>query len=233
MKLSDFKGIFKKAILEVQSIENPYEDYFSIKLKPTSKVTWEAGEHGMFTLPNQKVKGKSFRGFSIASIEKEGFILLGTRTGKDVSSYKQVLLSMKRGDKVAIRGPFGWFKIQDEYSPIVMFASGVGITPIRGLLKELENNKNRNIEIIYASNNYYLYGDEIEKIVKNNEKMTFHKVQSAEESKIKIEEISKKYENRAYYYNSGKPNVLKDIKKHLKSLNIKTKRIIDDTFFGY
>jgi ferredoxin-NADP reductase len=233
MKLSDFKGVFKKTILTIESIENPYGDYFSIKLKPTSEMSWHPGEHGIFTLPNIKVEGKKWRGFSIASIEKEGFVLLGTRTGKEISSFKQALLGMKKGERVSIRGPFGWFKLQDESSPMVLFASGVGVTPIRGLLKELEDSNKRDVEIIYASSSYYLYGEEIGKIADKNLKIVLHKITSAEESVKKIEELAKKYGNRAYYYNSGKPKVLKAVKKQLKALNIRGNRIIDDSFLGY
>ena len=56
------------------------------------------------------------------------FILIGTKTGKETSSFKRALLTMKPNEKIALRGPFGWLKIQDENLPIAMFASGVGIT---------------------------------------------------------------------------------------------------------
>lgn len=79
---------------------------------------------------SKKIEGRKYRLFSIASIPEEWFILVGTRTGKEISSFKQSLLMMKPNEKVALRGPFGWLKIQDETSPIVMFPSRVGITSI-------------------------------------------------------------------------------------------------------
>lgn len=126
------------------------------------------GEHSIFTLPNKKVEGRKYRLFSITSIPEEDFILLGTRTGKEISSFKQALLTMSPNEKITLRGPFGWFKIQNETSPIVMFASDVGITPIRALLKQLEFNINRPIEVVYSSSGYYLFGDEVENIARNN-----------------------------------------------------------------
>ena len=109
--------------------------HYTVKLKNDTGLTWVPGEHGIFTLPSKKIEGRKYRLFSIASIPEEGFILLGTRTGKEISSFKQALLTMKPNEKVALRGPFGWLKIQDETSPIVMFANGVGIALIRALLK--------------------------------------------------------------------------------------------------
>merc|ERR1711879_526739 len=135
--LKYFKGLFKTSHVEFVKATNVYEDYYEIELKPEAGTSWVSGMHAVFTLPNKKVKGKKFRAFSIASTQKENTILLGTRTGKEVSSFKQALLSMKQGEKVKMRGPFGWFHLMNDSSPIVMIALGVGITPIRALLTEL------------------------------------------------------------------------------------------------
>ena len=233
MKISDFKGLFKKSEATIELIENPFEDYYIIKLKTALGFTWNPGEHGIYKLPGKNIEGRKWRAFSIASIPEEGFMLLGIRTGKTTSNFKRELISMKKGDKVKITGPFGWFKLQDETSPLVLFASGVGVTPIRALLKSLEKNTNRAIEVVYASNNYYLFGEEIEAIAKKNPKIILHKTVTVDETKQKIEELATQYANSAYYYNSGSPSVLKSIKLQLKGKGIKGKRIIDDSFLGY
>lgn len=232
MKLSDFRGLFKKLEATIESIENPYGDYYSIKLKFPSDANWIAGEHGIFTLPSNKVEGKKWRAFSIASTYKEGVMMIGTRTGENISGFKKELIGMKTGDKVSIRGPFGWFKLQDDVSPLVMFASGVGVTPIRALLKELENSS-RNINVVYASNDFYLYGEEIEAIASNNPNITLHKVEKRKEVSESIEKLGKKYGNKAYYYNSGSPKAIKSVKTQLKNLGVKGSRVIDDSFLGY
>ena len=233
MKISDFKGLFKKSVVTVESIENPYEDYYSIKFKVEPGTVWEPGEHGIFKLINNKVEGKKWRAFSVASIPSEGVVLIGTRTGKEISSFKKELINMKKGDKVAMTGPFGWFKLQDQSSPLVLFASGVGVTPIRALLKYIEKSSKREVEVVYASNDFYLYGEELEAIAANNPKITLHKTVSIVETSNKLEELAKKYNNGAFYYNSGSPATLKAVKSQLKKLGIKGTRIIDDSFMGY
>ncbi|EDP68713.1 hypothetical protein CAT7_11015 [Carnobacterium sp. AT7] len=40
----------------------------------------------------KKIEGRKYRLFSAAFIPEEGVILVGTRTGKEISSFKQSLL---------------------------------------------------------------------------------------------------------------------------------------------
>lgn len=233
MKRINIKGLFRKSKAEVISVDNPYGDYYTVKLKPAKDTQWEAGEHGIFTISDKKVEGKRWRGFSVASIEREGHILLGTRTGKDVSSYKQQLIMLKAGDEIDVRGPFGWFLLQDETTPIVLIAAGVGITPIRALLKEVENKNKRDVEVIYSSADFYLFGDEIEDIASVNDKITLTKTTTVENTQNKIAEAAIKYKNAAYYYISGSPKVINSIKEHLKRNGVKGSRVINDPFLGY
>ena len=227
------KGMFRKSEAEVISVENPAEDYYVVKLKTEPGVTWMPGEHAMYRLPSKNVEGVDYRIFSIASIPKEGFMLLGTRAGEQISSFKKELISMQQGEKVFITGPFGWFRIRDNVSPLVLFASGVGITPIRSLLKQLENDTGRPVEIVYASSSYYLFEEEIKEIVQNNLIMSLHKTVTAEETQEKMEQLAAIYGNAAYYYISGSPAVLESIRCLLQAKGIKNNHIIDDTLKGY
>lgn len=232
MNFKDIKGVVKKGEFPIESIENPYGDYYIIKIKNDANLTWIPGEHGIYTLPNRKIEGRKYRLFSVASIPEEGFLMIGTRTGKDISGFKKALITMKPNEKISLRGPFGWLKIKDETSPIVLFASGVGVTPIRALLKQLEFNTNRAIEVVYSSSGYYLFGDEIEQIAINNPMIQLHKLSSREETAAKLNGLANKYGNSAYYYNSGAPAVLKSVKKQYMDKGIKKNRIISDTFLG-
>lgn len=232
MRLRDFKGLFNKSTETIKKIENPYEDYFVIDLHSTN-TNWRAGEHGVFTMPNKKVEGKSFRPFSVASIPEEGVIKIGTRTGENISSFKKELINLKVGDKVNVRGPFGWFVLKDEITPIVLIATGVGITPIRSLLKEIEKGNQRFVNIIYSSRDFYLFKDDIMDIVNKDYKININFTSGSKETSEVIKEMAQKYKNDAYYYVSGSANVIKSIRKTLKDKDIKRKNIINDPFFGY
>lgn len=233
MKLRDFKGLFNKSKITVESINNPYADYYIIDFKPGSINDWTPGEHGIFSMANQRIEGRKWRAFSLASIPEEGTIKIATRTGDNISSFKEHLISLKKGDRITMRGPFGWFKIQDETTPIVLIAGGIGITPIRALLKEILHQTKRDIILLYSSKAYYLFKDDIEKFQEKNNKIQFKKLKNKSEMSTEIHIQSKKYGNHAYYYIAGSSNFIRSIKVSLKEKEIKSSRIINDSFLGY
>lgn len=233
MKLSDLRGIQNKSTATIISVDNPYGDYYVVAMQTEPGFTWEAGKHGFFSLPGKKIKGRKSRAFSFASIPSEGRLLVGTRTGEKASSFKAAFLSMKPGDKVQLRGPMGGFLVQDTSSPMIFIASGVGITPFRALFEALRNDVKRPIELVYASRQYYLFGDEIDQIAEANDQMTVYKTHEIADTKAKIEQLAKKYGSEAYYYISGAPAMIQSTMKDLKALGVKKDRMISDEFLGY
>lgn len=233
MKPSDFKGVFKKDTVTVESIENPFDDYFVITLSKPENLTWEAGEHGMFTLPGRKVRGQPFRVFSVSSTPEENKILIATHANEPISDFKKQLLSLSKGDFVNIRGPFGWFKVQDTTSPIVMIATGIGITPIRAVIKSIETEETRPIHLVHSSPTKHLYRETFEDISSKNR--DFHPVFTSNKDQTieKYTALAKIHGNEAYYYLSGKMKIIRATKKELKKLGIKGSRIINDPYIGY
>lgn len=233
MLLCDFKGIFKRSLATVDSIENPYDDYYIIKLKPESGLKWIPGEHAIYTLPTKLIKGKRWRVFSVATIAEEGHLMIGTRSGDKPSEFKAALLAMKEGEPVSVRGPFGWFKVKDGNEPLVMIAGGVGITPIRALMKSLADDINHQIQVVYAAKDFYLFAEEIEKIIAQNPAISLYKTTTVEETNQKVDEMIAKYGMDAQYYVSGAPNFIRAMRERLKSQEIKGSHIINDPFAGY
>ena len=233
MKPSDFTGLFKKNTVSIESINNPFDDYYVIQLSFPDKLTWEAGEHGAFLLPDNKVSGKPFRAFSVASIPSEKTMTIATRANAPVSSFKKELFSMKKGDRVTVLGPFGWFKVKDETSPIVLIATGIGITPMRALAYYLSNDASRPIHLIYSSPDKHLFKSEFDAIAKQNRSIQPVYTASKEETIARYVDLAEKYQNEAFYYVSGKRNILKGTIRELKNKGIKRLRIITDPYFGY
>ncbi len=233
MKVTNILKLKNKNHLKVISVTNPYDDYHIIKLTVDDKINWEAGEFGIFWLPDSDVKGKKWRIFSLSSIKKEGFLQIGTRTGKEISSYKKHIISLKEGEKVKMVGPLGGFKLKDNKTPLILIAGGVGITPIRSILKQLEGNNKRKVELIYSSKDFYLFEQDILDIAAKDKLVKLNLVSSRGETKKIIQSLVDIYESNAYYYISGSPKMVRASKKIIKSNKIRNKRIISDSFIGY
>lgn len=233
MKLSDFKGIFKKSKLTLQDKGNLGLDYWYFDFKVDQDYSWEAGEHGAFIMKNPKIKGKSFRAFSVASIPEEGFLRIITRSGKEPSNFKQALIDFQENNKLTIIGPFGWFKLPPKPSPIVIIVGGVGFAPARALLKKLEFNQHYSVKLLYISDDIFLYQAEMDKIAENNQNIS---ITYYNDRKIFMDDIQAIYHNlsnKAYYYISGSVPLIKSMKQNLKKFGIKRGRIVSDPFYGY
>lgn len=222
----------KKIEAEIISIVNESDDYFSIKLKPLEEFTWLPGQFVIVRMPNSEINGKDKRTISIASTPEEGYILLGTRTGQEISNFKKELLSFKKGEKVEIQGPMGNFTKRDEKLPMILIAGGIGITPIRGLLKSLENDENVEMDLIYSSK-HHIYLDLFEKLEEKNKKFNFYKAMSREEAGNKINELVAEKGNNAYYYISGTTKMAKSVQEYLLNNGIEKEHVICDMMTGY
>ncbi len=232
MKLRDLKGLFRSSKHKLICSENPFGDYWVFDFA-AKDIDWRPGEHGIYTLPDFEVQGKKWRAFSVASHPTEGFMRIGTKIGNKPSSFKTKMRDMKTGDEIKIRGPFGWFLLQDETSPIVMIAGGIGITPYRALFKKLAKGNKREATLIYSSNDGYLFQDELDSIAAADGNINIEYVSSREETRDKIDDRAQKYENNAFYYISGAPPMIESAIDSLKEKGIDRKRIITDPFKGY
>ncbi len=225
--------MMQKTEATILSIENPFGDYYVIKLKPAEGLTWKAGEHAVFRLPGNEALEKESRIFSIASVQAEGVLIVGTRTGREASAFKKALLSMQPGEVVSMQGPFGHFCVRDEVSPIVLFAGGVGVTPVRALTVELANSHTRPICILFSSSDHYLFGEELAAIAEANPQMALYKTASADETQAKLAELVERYGDAAYYYFSASPRVVNSVEELVRSKGVPKARIIDDSMVGY
>lgn len=233
MKLSDFRGVFRKVDTELLRVENPFDDYYIVTLKPVTKIHWQSGEHGIFTLPGKSFKGKKWRAFSIASTADEGLIVIATRIGKHVSSYKRALLKMKVGEVVTLRGPFGGFTIKDDHSPVILMSTGVGIAPMRALAKSASKVKDRPVIILHADKDKYLFRQVFEELADENTSVTYEMLNSKAMMDEAVINYANKYKDKGYFYISGSKESIKSLTAILRINGIAKNRIINDPFVGY
>src|SRR5512138_200708 len=77
--------------------------------------------------------GQKTKPLSLSSSPTEDFLEITKRlTGHEFSN---ALDALKVGDKALIRGPNGSFTFQGEYDKIGMLSGGIGITPLRSMIR--------------------------------------------------------------------------------------------------
>ncbi|MNJ47342.1 Benzoate 1,2-dioxygenase electron transfer component [compost metagenome] len=123
-------------------------------------LTWKAGQYGLFSITHKSVKNGT-RPFSVSSAPAENAVRITTRIGEQPSEFKKALLELTPGMKITMRGPVGPFYLQDE-NPALFIAGGIGITPFRSILKQIDSTPKevgKPIHLLYMDGNReYLRG---------------------------------------------------------------------------
>lgn len=214
---------------KIIEIKNVAEDFYTVRLERPENYNWLPGQFLKISIPERT---SEFRILSIASIPQENEILLGTKSrGEDISAFKKLLFSLQPGDEVEISAPSGLFNFKDDTTPMVMFASGIGITPILAMLKALK--KDQTVELVYACFTSYPFKDKIESLATNHPGLKIHYTVEVPETTAKLEELARQYQNGAYYYTSGSPGVIKAVQTNYLDWGIDKQRLISDSFVGY
>jgi ferredoxin-NADP reductase len=92
------------------------------------------------------------RSFSLTSAPSESALCFAMRSGE--SAFKKTCWQLAPGDTVTITDPVGFFTLpaEEDTRPIVFLAGGIGITPVRSILKQAEyEQSDRKFTLLYAN----------------------------------------------------------------------------------
>ena len=232
--LKDISKIFKKTKLTFDHCHKEAEDLYTFVFKSSDLIPWQAGQHGIFTITHKKIK-KPTRVFSIASCYEENEVRISTKITDEPSAFKAALLDLKKGQEISMRGPIGGFYLKDQ-KPSLFIVGGVGMTPFRSMLKDIELHKEkcpRELQVLYIdSKQAYLYEDFLTAINQNTEiKVCFYS--DRKDFYKDIDAFIEKWANKGNYYVVGSKKMTDGIRETLKDKGIKRSNIKKDTFFGY
>ncbi|HUP26271.1 MAG TPA: FAD-dependent oxidoreductase [Candidatus Limnocylindrales bacterium] len=121
-----------------------------------TKPDYVAGQFIEITLPHKHVdqRGQK-RWFTLSSSPSEELLAITTKCAGPSSTFKQTLFGLMPGVSVMISEPMGDFVLpKDNQLPLLFVAGGLGITPVRSMVKWLcDNNDRRDVTIIYRVSN--------------------------------------------------------------------------------
>lgn len=209
----------------------------SFIFKPERLFNWKAGQYLIAKIEHKNIdlRGK-MRFITISSAPFEKHVMITTRIfGKKASSFKKALDNLELGEEIEIKGPDGDLFIDDLKKQYVFIAGGVGITPFRSILKQLDfENKMASIILLYANrNNKILFKDELEQIAQKFSR--FKIIYFISPGKITVEKLKKLNIDfkKNIFFISGPENMIYKIKGLLNSLGVKDENIKEDYFTGY
>lgn len=145
-----------KVLMKLQLIEKKQAapNIISFYFRPDSPLIYKPGQFLRYRIPEAvpDARGEN-RFFSIASAPHEGPVQLTTRFAPDKgSTFKKDLRGLEIGQSVEATGPSGSFSMDDPNRNYVFIAGGIGITPFRAILLDLDHQgKPLNVTLLYAN----------------------------------------------------------------------------------
>lgn len=214
----------------------------SFRLEIKDGLDFKAGQFLQVTLKTNP-QLKRYLSISSSSAEK-GYIEFTKKITE--SEFSKTLDSLKIGDSVIIKYPFGNFILQESYSKIAFLSGGIGITPIRSICKyAVDNKSNVDIVLIYANRtiNDIAFREDFDEMQKQYSKLKVVHVlsQAVEEFKTKTGRIDSQiikgeipdYAERKFYL-CGPPAMVEAMQKILvDELALPKENIITENFQGY
>jgi ferredoxin-NADP reductase len=192
-----------------------------------------------FAQPVNRDDRPSMRALSIASAPYEERLMFVMRDSE--SAFKKNMRAMNVGDEILIKGPLGHVAIPENlHQPIMFLIAGVGITPVRAMLKQEEYIKSqRPITVIYSNKTQadVALRDDVEKITLPNYKLVYTLTReegewSGEKGRINAEMIRRYVDDtfNQMYYVVGTGEFITAMQAVLTEMNIPKEKIVFDNF---
>jgi ferredoxin-NADP reductase len=208
----------------------------SFVFAPEQPLRWKAGQFLRYVLnhPNPDDRGIE-RYFTIASAPHEHHVMLTTHFASRSSSFKKALKILKRGDAIEGHDLEGDFVVDDSKKTFVFIAGGIGITPFRAILLDLDYHQQPlNVRLLYANReNDFPYRKELEALKVRHPKFRIDYVVSPNRiDENSIPQLVPDIEKPTFYVSGPEPMV-ESMDEILKKIGVPEERIKNDFFPGY
>ena len=118
-----------------------------------AEFSFRAGQYVAITLPKVEFEDKkgATRCMSISCAPFEDHLMFAMRITD--TAFKQTFSHMSLGDEIIIRDAVGHFVLpEDQSRPIIFLAGGIGITPVRSILRQAQKDERKNPFWLFYSN---------------------------------------------------------------------------------
>jgi ferredoxin-NADP reductase len=160
------------------------DDVMSFKFRSDAPLKWQAGQFLHYSLPHPDADDRgTTRYFTIASAPFEGHVMLTTRFASErSSSFKRALRRLPVGAVVEVGEPDGDFVVDAPGDQHVLIAGGIGVTPFRAILLDLDHRQLPiNATLLYANRTRdFVYKAEIDRLAGRHPGLVVRYVMSPE-----------------------------------------------------
>ena len=209
---------------------------YSFIFEPDKMVSWQPGQYLHYELPHPHADDRGVeRWFTISAAPFEQHIMLTTRfDGERQSTFKQALLKLEPGTEIEAGEPRGDFLLEPDAARHVLIAGGIGITPYRSQLLQLDHEGQQlNADLLYANRDEnFVFGKVLESLQRKHPE--FEIVKFVGDRRITPEDV-KKYlpDEKVIFYLSGPRPLVENYQHMLEDIDVTGERIKTDYFPGY
>jgi ferredoxin-NADP reductase len=211
--------------------------------KPERPMRNIAGQFTELYLPHEHADNRGQRRwFTISSSPTEDMVSITTKFfGEQASTFKKTLFALQPGAPLKLADPMGDFVLpKDTSTPLVFVAGGIGVTPMRSMVKWLlDTREKRSIHLIYAANKledvafeplFRQYGLKLTTVIK--EPPAGYEGESGQLDADRILTIAGD-DDKSLIYLSGPEPMTEALTKGLKAKGVNKHRLVTDYFPGY
>lgn len=223
----------KTTLLRVLELRKETSDCLSILLERPKKFQYQAGDCLYLSFPDEPLLGKQT--YSFASSPTEDRLMITFKKG--YSEFKHKLEAVQQG--VALQAvQYGSNFIFDPEKESVMIAGGIGITPLRSMIKTrlIEYPTVRTILLFQNKTQDFPFYSELSQWQKEHPSLDIHWLDTDTKGRLTPEMLTPilgEMRDTFHYYVAGPPLMVDASIELLNKLMIRTPDIHTDSFDGY
>ncbi|HUZ92746.1 MAG TPA: FAD-dependent oxidoreductase [Candidatus Paceibacterota bacterium] len=211
-------------------------DAVSFVFKPAAPFSWQAGQFLHYTLPHANPDDrKTERYFTISAAPFENRVMLTTRLVEKKSTFKEALSALPVGGAIEADGLEGDFVVDDPTAGLILIAGGIGITPFRAILLDLDKKGVPiNATLLYANrDNDFVYKDELEALARKHTNFKIHYFVTPEKIDEQAIRNAAPDLSKPVFYVSGPEPMVEAFEKMMLGMGITEPHLKRDYFPGY